>query len=74
MRELNTGLVRHFSEEHKQNLSKSGKGRVITPEWRAKLSAANKGQGKGRTLSPETKAKLSAARKRTLAAKANISK
>lgn len=66
---INTGLVRNFSEEHKAKLSKAGKGREITPEWRAKLSAANKGQGAGRKLSDETKAKLSAARRRTVSRK-----
>lgn len=66
LRVINTGLVRNFTDEHKENLSKAGTGRVITDEWKANLSAANKGQGKGRKLSDETKAKLSAARRATL--------
>lgn len=69
LRVINTGLVRNFTNEHKENLSKAGTGRVITDEWKAKLSAANKGQGTGRKLSDETKAKLSAARRATLARK-----
>jgi hypothetical protein len=74
LRVINTGCVRVFTDDHKEKLSTAGKGRHITPEWRQKLSDANKGQGKGRTLSAETKAKLSAARRATLEKKSLQSK
>lgn len=46
-----------LSEAHKLALSKAGKGRIKTPEERAKLSIANT----GKKLSPEAKAKISRA-------------
>lgn len=57
---------RNGTDEYNANINKTTTGRVITAEWKANLSAANKGQGKGRKLSDETKAKLSAARRDTL--------
>jgi len=48
------------SEEHKRNLSKSQKGKINSPESRAKMSI----KAKGRVFSEEHKANLSAAMKR----------
>lgn len=40
-------IGRKLSVEHKLNISKSGSGRVVTPETRAKIGAANKGRKPG---------------------------
>jgi hypothetical protein len=45
-----------FSDEQKAKMSASRRGRVLTPDWRAKIGNAHK----GREVSAETRAKLSA--------------
>lgn len=59
-------LGHKLSDEHRQKLSASRKGKPLTKEHRQKLSAAHKGKtawNKGKTTPPEVRAKLSAARK-----------
>lgn len=57
------------TEEHKQKISLALKGRVISEEWRAKISQTNKDNGiippsrKGIKLSDEEKKKMSEVRK-----------
>lgn len=55
------------TEDHKRNISESHKGILNSPETRAKISSANKGNTRwlGKTHTEETKAKLSASRKKS---------
>ena len=60
-KDLGTGILRN-----RTNGGEGHSGAIHTPETRAKISAAMKGENSpnyGKTLSPETKAKLSAAHK-----------
>lgn len=67
MSEARSGEIRGpLSPEHRNNISIAHKGRVISDEWRKKISKANTGKpsrNKGIPLSPETRAKLSVAHK-----------
>ena len=59
-------LGRKHTEEHRQKMSEIMKGRVLSSEWKQKISKANKGrQGywKGKVLSEEAKEKISRANK-----------
>lgn len=54
-----------MSDEHKKNLSKSLKGRVLSEEHRKNMSLAHKGR-KGRPQTEETKRKMREAHKKRL--------
>lgn len=62
-------MTRHLSEEAKQKISESrkgkGKGRVLSEETKRKISENRKGKGTGRVLSEEEKQKLQEARKKS---------
>lgn len=70
------GLNSKHSDETKAKMSLAGKGKIITPESKAKMSLAKQNMtpetkakislaGKGRILTPESKAKMSLSKKTT---------
>lgn len=70
--EANKGMQRPpITEVTLRKMSESMRGREFTPEWRQKISKANKGKGIGRKQSPETIAKRVASIKKRNAEKRN---